>query len=431
MFFVATKRCGQELETAKKQRNHTRLNVIWLFHFLQENSFPVTMLSMPTINLFRLWLDEIDSLSATRKNTIESDLYGFASFLREHALLRPGPIVPLCPRPTPRNAVKRAPDQHTISLLDAYFLDFSHAIPTAYRCLYFLLRLIPSRDHEALFMLVDAFSVNEDLLEIRIPTYKETANHHAVYQSHYRFANEYPENLLLRCLQEQQAYALKCQKHIEEERFKRRLMVSPRNSKRLVTADEFNTFLEEICEEQNISDAYGKPAKITMYSLRHANGAEMAAFTEFSHEEFTRAFAHNSRYSDNSYSYASMHDELNITAPYTASVRNALTSPTVDNCVAQMVIPSRLKRMQRDPHSHLIGINSVCQEKGCVPQFQHCVYCESFKPDPQYITEAERCCELLQQRIERCRAVGDSEELRFNEQQLATYLTFIRRATPQ
>ena len=217
---------------------------------------------MPTINLFRLWLDKIDSLSAARKNTIESDLYGFIAFLREHALLRPGQIVPLCPRPTPRSTVRRAPDQYTMSLLDAYFLDFSNAIPTAYRCLYFLLRLIPSRDHEALFMLVDAFSVNEDLLEIRIPTYKETANHHAVYQSHYRFASEYPENLLLRCLQEQQSYAMKCQKHIEEERFRRRLMVSPRNPKRLVTADEFNTFWKRFAKSRTSVMPMANPQKL-------------------------------------------------------------------------------------------------------------------------------------------------------------------------
>ena len=74
--------------------------------------------------------------------------------------------------------------------------------------------------------------------------------------------------------------------------------MSPRNPKRLVTADEFNAFLEDVCEEQGITDAYGKHTKITMYSLRHANGAEMASSNGFSREEFTRAFAHNSRYSD-------------------------------------------------------------------------------------------------------------------------------------
>lgn len=403
----------------------------FLFAFLQEKGLRVTMLSMPLLRIFSLWLDGIDSLSAARKNNIESDLFGFITFLRERGLLRPAPIIPLRPRPTPPGNIRRAPDQYTMWLLDTYFSDFSNVIPTAYRCLYLLLRMIPGRDHEALFMMMDGFSVNEDLLEIRFPTHKETPNHRAVYEPHHRYADQYPENLLLRSLQEQKIYALKCQKHIEEDRFKARLFVSPRNPKKLVTADEFNAFLEDVCEEQGITDAYGKPTKITMYSLRHANGAEMAASAEFSQEEFTRAFAHNSRYSDDSYSYASKHDELQATALHTEAVRSVLTSSTVEDSPAQLVSPMRMERMQADPQTKLIGAVSVCQEKGCEPQFAHCVSCESFRPNPQYLAEAEQCCALLQQRIEHCRSAGDSEAMQFNERQLAAYITFIQRVKSQ
>lgn len=401
----------------------------FLFAFLQEKGLRVTMISMPLLRLFRIWLDEIESLSAVRKNTIESDLFGFIAFLRERGLLRPGPIVPLRPRPTLPGNIRRAPDQYTMWQLDVYFSDFSNTIPTAYRCLYLLLRMIPGRDHEALFMIIDGFSVNEDLMEICFSTHKETPNHRGVAVKHHRYADQYPENLLLRSLQEQKKYALKCQKHIEENRFKDRLFVSPRNPKRLVTADEFNAFLEDVCEEQGITDAYGNPTKITMYSLRHANGAEMAASAEFTQEEFTRAFAHNSRYSDDSYSYASKHDELCTTAPYTEAVRSALTSSTAEESPAQLVSPMRMKRMQNDPQTKLIGTASLCQEKGCEPQFTHCVFCESFRPDPQYLAEAEQCCALLQKRIEQCRTAGDSEATQFNERQLAAYTTFIQRAT--
>lgn len=403
----------------------------FLFAFLQEKGLRITMLSTPLLHIFRIWLDEIDSLSAVRKNTIESDLFGFIAFLRERGLLRLAPIMPLRPRPTPPGNIRRAPDQYIMWQLDVYFSDFSNVIPTAYRCLYLLLRMIPSRDHEALFMLLDGFSVSEDLMEISFPTHKETANHRGIEVKHHRFADKHPENLLLRSLQEQKEYALKCQKHIEEDRFKDRLMVSPRNPKRLVTADEFNAFLEDVCEEQGITDAYGKPTKITMYSLRHANGAEMAASTEFSQEEFTRAFAHNSRYSDDSYTYASKHDELQATTLHTEAVRSALTSSTAEDSPTQFVSPMRMKRMQADPQTKLIGVTSVCQEKGCVPQFQYCVFCESFRPDPQFLAEAEQCCALLQQRIEQCRTAGDSEALQLNERQLAAYTTFIQRATTQ
>ena len=401
----------------------------FLFLFLQEKGFQVTMLSTPIINLFRIWLDEIDFLTVVRKNTIESDLFGFIAFLRERELLRPAPIMPLRPRPTPPSNIRRAPDQYTMSLLDAYFSDFSNTVPTAYRCLYLLLRMIPSRDHEALSMMIDGLTVSEDLMEISFPTHKETANHRGIEVKHHRYADQYPENLLLRSLQKQREYAQRCQSDIEEDRFRGRLMVSPRNPKRLVTADEFNAFLEEVCEEQGITDAYGNPTKITMYSLRHANGAEMAASNGFSREEFTRAFAHNSHYSDDSYSYASKHDELCATAPHTEAVRSALTSSTVEDSPAQLVSPVRMRRMQSDLQTQLVGVSSVCQEKGCVPQFQHCVSCESFRPDPQYLAEAEQCCALLQERIERCRITGDSEAIQFNERQLAAYTMFIQRAT--
>lgn len=184
-----------------------------------------------------------------------------------------------------------------------------------------------------------------------------------------------------------------------------------------------------VCEEKGITDAYGKHTKITMYSLRHANGAEMASSNGFSREEFTRAFAHNSRYSDDSYSYASKYDELQATAPYTEAVRNTLTQSAADTSVAQPISSMRLTRMRSDPQTQLIGTTAVCQEKNCSSQFEHCISCDSFKPDPKYITEAERCCELLENRIERCRITGDSEAIQFNERQLAAYTTFIQRAT--
>lgn len=240
----------------------------FLFAFLHEKEFKITMISTPVINLFRLWLDETESLTMERKNQIEADLHGFVAFLQAHNLVPPGPIVIPRPRPTKHGEVRRAPDQYTMSRLDTYFSDFSLSVPNAYRCLYFLLRMIPVRNQEAFSMRVDAFSARDGLLEIRIPTFKETANHKAVYNTHYRLADEYPEILLLRSLQEQKAYALKCQRQIEKANHKDRLMVSPRNPKRLVTPHEFNAFLEDVCKEQGITDTYGNPTKITMYSLR-------------------------------------------------------------------------------------------------------------------------------------------------------------------
>ena len=402
-------------------------SLVFLFAFLHEKGVRVTALSTPIINLFRLWLDEIVSLSAERKNLIEADLHGFISFLREHNLLRPGTIVIPRPRVTAPSEVKRAPDRYTLSQLDAYFFDFSTPAPSTYRCLYLLFRMIPSRNQEVLSMQVDDFVVDENLLEIRIPTYKESANHRPAYQSHYRLANEYPENLLVRSLQEQRAYALKCYSSLSKEGEVRRLMVSPRKPQKVVSSSEFNAYLEDVCEELGVSDAYGKPARITMYSLRHANGAAMSRSTEIGPQEFSRAFAHNSQYSDDSYGYASKHDELQHTAPFTQRLRDTLLPQDTD-CAARPVTAMRLKRLRNENGSYLIGTHSVCQEKECVPQFMRCVFCEEYRPDSQFIPEAEQCCELLRQRIDRCRATNDNENLEFNEHQLGVYMEFIRRA---
>lgn len=398
-----------------------------LFAFLCEKKLRVTMLSTPVINLFRLWLDEIESLTVERKNLIEADLRGFISFLREHDLLRPGTIMIPRPRVTEPGEVKRAPDSYTLSQLDAHFFDFSTPVPSTYRCLYLLLRMIPVRNQEALSMLVDDFSVREDLLEVCIPTYKETANHRPAYQSHYRLANVYPENLLVRSLHEQREYALKCYSTLSKESVLQRLMVSPRNPQRAVSSDEFNAYLKEVCEELGVIDAYGEPAHITMYSLRHANGAEMSRSTEIGPQEFSRAFAHNSQYSDDSYGYLSKHDELLHTAPFTKQIRDALLPQNTGSAV-QPVTAMRMARLQSDPNSYLIGAKSVCQEKGCSPQFVRCVFCESYRPDPRFIPEAEQCCELLRQRVEHCRITENNENLQFNEWQLGVYVEFIRRA---
>ena len=276
-------------------------------------------------------------------------------------------------------------------------------------------------------MWVDDFSVDEDLLEIRIPTYKESANHRPAYQSHYRLVNEYPECLLVRSLREQREYALKHCGTFSEESVPCRLMVSPRNPQRVVSSGEFNAYLEEVCEKLGVTDAYGNPTHVTMYSLRHANGAAMSQSTEVGPQEFSRAFAHNSKFSDDSYGYASKHDELQHTAPFTQRVRDTFLSQNAGS-TARPVTAMRLERLRNESDSYLIGIHSVCQEKGCVPQFLRCVFCESYQADPSFIPEAEMCSELLRKRIEHCRIVADVENLHFNEQQLAAYEEFVRRA---
>ena len=108
--------------------------------------------------------------------------------------------------------------------------------------------MIPARNQEVLSMMVDDFWVDEDLLGIRISTYKETANHKPVHQIHYRFAETYPERLLLRGLREQKDYALECQQTIIQPSLKNRLMVSNNNPSKLVDSEEFNSYLTEIEE---------------------------------------------------------------------------------------------------------------------------------------------------------------------------------------
>lgn len=287
--------------------------------------------------------------------------------------------------------------------------------------------MIPARNQEVLSMMVDDFWVDEDLLGIRISTYKETANHKPVHQIHYRFAETYPERLLLRGLREQKDYALECQQTIIQPSLKNRLMVSNNNPSKLVDSEEFNSYLKAVCAELEIVDDHGTPVHITMYSLRHANGAELAFCPEISGEEFSRVFAHNSRFSDDGYGYGSKHDELCRTAPFTKQVRDIL-SPGEDSESARPVTPMRLAKIQKDLHSHLIGIKSVCQENGCSPSFENCVFCDAYLPDPQYISEAELCCEILRKRIELCKDKNDDEALQFNERQLSVYVTFIQRA---
>ena len=401
-------------------------NLKFLFQFLHERHHSVKAISTPLINLFRVWLDEKTMLSADKKNLIESDLQGFIMFLRGHSLVQSGPIAIPRPRVVAEEEVTRAPDKCVLEKLDTYFLDFANPIPTAYRCLYVLLRLIPGRNQEVLSVDIDCFSVTDDLLKIQIPTYKETANHEAYYQTHYRLATEYPECILLQCLEEQRIYACLHQSDIENPKLRNKLMVSPRAPSRVVSASEFNTYLKHICEDLGVTDALGEAEYITMYSLRHANGSELAFFPEVTQSEYTRVFAHTSDLSDDSYAYASKHDELLHTAPFTQLVRNAL-SPQ-DNTPVRYVSSKRLKSLQVDPETRLIGNGAVCQQKSCIPQFNRCVFCEEYSPNPQFIAAAEQCCEQLRQRIGLCKDRNDCSNLQFNEEQLSVYMTFIRRA---
>lgn len=143
--------------------------------------------------------------------------------------------------------------------------------------------------------------------------------------------------------------------------------------------------------------------------------------------EIARSFSHTSTVSVDGYGYAAVSDELKRTATLTSAVRTAITATTESHeaLAPKTVTRKRLQKLQLEPNTKLIGCLAACTEGNCSAQHEHCMECKSFTPDPAFIPEAIKTCNLLTERKEMLLQSGNTEFLDLTEAQLAVYQNFL------
>lgn len=296
---------------------------------------------------------------------------------------------------------KRAPDNCVIKALDTLFFDISNiAIPNSYRCLYFLLRLIPNRISEVLSMGIDCLTYPEtDVYSISIPTTKETPYHIPYFHAYNRKLSGWCEGLMFTAIRRQQEFAQDRQQELSH-CDRGYLFVSPKSPK-IIKITEFNGFLESICLSYHVLDANGKQAYITSHDFRHISIRERLRGNVISPIMTMLESNHTKIEQTMSYGFQSTRDEASRLGSISQEVfeQSWNISPKRKDTGMPIALPEhKYHSIENQPFTRLMPGYGICCEVSCNPRFEQCFQCEHFQPDMVYFEYIDAAIISLEKR---------------------------------
>ena len=246
----------------------------------------------------------------------------------------------------------------------------------------------------------------ENVFAISVPTAKETAYHVPVFHQYSFLADGICESIYYKLLI-YQGY----------------LFVHP-NLLRIITTNDFNSYLVKLCADNNVVDSDGNTAKITSHDLRHINVCERLQGNVISATETMVECNHSTLDQTLGYGYPSKKDE----AKHLADITKQISLFGEQKEVRCLQIPSfKYERLLDDPLTRIIPGYGICCNQNCKPQFEKCLACESFLPDPAYRDYFSAAIDLLLKRNQRIvQKHGDNTIVQHNEELIRLYQVCIK-----
>ena len=399
-------------------------NLSYLFSFFREKNFDYMMFSTRMAQMFRSWLSQnFVNFSSGKLNRIEGTARNFVNFLQKYGLITQEIIAFLPPQKTEAN-IRRAPDKFAMQKLDKYFYFQGKSIASDILCQYWIHRLILSRFSEVSLMRLDSFQIQGQLLELEIPTMKETPLHQPVYRKFYRYREGAVESTLVSALQRQRAYAQSRQMDLPE-KYRGYLMVSTSHPTRLLQTRDFNAALGQICEQLQLKDFEGNPVHITSHMLRHVEVCNAADTVPL--EELQQACGHKTVSTTIGYGYPSVGDELRINKTIFESIgKTSQADSEPPKELFQSVLPRRFQKMSQNA-TRFVGNDCICEKMNCAPQYEYCItQCKYFVPDERYVPMAKQLYDEYGKRLKNF--TGNSTDIEFLKSQQNIWRIFLERA---
>ena len=124
------------------------------------------------------------------------------------------------------------------------------------------------------------------------------------------------------------------------------------------------------------------------------------------------------------YGYPSKKDE----AKHLADITKQISLFGEQKEVRCLQIPSfKYERLLDDPLTRIIPGYGICCNQNCKPQFEKCLACESFLPDPAYRDYFSAAIDLLLKRNQRIvQKHGDNTIVQHNEELIRLYQVCIK-----
>jgi len=298
------------------------------------------------------------------------------------------------------------------------------------RCVYWLLRLIPSRINEVLGMRIDCLKRYNGNYVLFIPTWKQNGGRREPIMRSIHLEETGAAGYLIALIQKQRDAARQLQEHMPDnekdalftywKRYTSSKKVSYRTKVCVVsTFGHILDSFQKICQEYNITGEDGQIYKVTTHQFRH-NGITdrlVAGFTTAQIAEMTGH--HGSVMIYNAYSHLDLLPETIIKKQEYVSNeagsrdnRYILFGGRILNMEEQLE-----KRLLRNLRAHRVR-GGICSDiTGCKSDMWDCLECEFFVPDADQLNYYEEQAVLWQ---EKCTRFSEFPIIKENAERNAT-----------
>ena len=398
----------QRLAYASPTVSRAVKDAAWILGFFSANHLKIENCRTSTAGLIVSALEADNDFSNMQRNSIMATLGNMVELCSAYGLIAGTGIVDCSHRWKEKRQPKRAPDACAIEQIDSYIFDPQIDISLQYRTIYMLLRLISNRINEVLFMPIDCITYPDiGIYSIAIPTQKETPYHVPEFHQYPKKLSGQEEGYLYSCIRELQEYARSQQTKLKSHH-QDFLFVSP-SGKSLVTTQDVNTFLKNVCEKYQIKDASGVQTSITSHDLRHTAVVERFKYGIISPYQTMRESNHSSIDQTCGYGYASVHDEskkLTEISKRMLEDQFAVSEPTDKKIAPRAISKKKFSALCKNFDTRLLLDGSVCVNSACVPIFETCSMCEYFIVDPEWQEPLEEYIAIFTDRLNELEAIG-------------------------
>lgn len=393
------------------------------FAFLEYENTPIEYITQNTVDRFIAYLENENFENWKRNQAIQTAAC-IVDVCNALDILRIPQLLDMSRRWADPKAPRRAPDKIIVEQLDKIYFDLNKPIPVAYRALYLTARLRTHRISEVLSMPLECIGYpSEGVFSVFVSTSKESSYHVPIFHTYNFLLNGRCESIYFQALMEQYEYAASVQDQIDEQ-YKGYLYVHP-FVPRLVTAVDFNENLAENCKTYKVVDSSGNPAVIASHALRHINVCERLQSNIMFPEDVMVECNHTSLEMTLGYGYPSRHDETKHLARITEKVFDF----SGEKPVQPVEMPQyKYLCLEESTAARLLPGYGLCLNHKCVPRFEKCFCCESFRPSAIYKDYILATIERLRKKNETLtKKKGSREAIEHNKRQIQLFCGYIEK----
>jgi len=292
-----------------------------------------------------------------------------------------------------------------------YYEDVDETI----RCVYWILRLVPSRISEVLNIKIDCLKPFDGHYCLFIPTWKQNGGRREPIMRCIHIENEGMGGYLISLIHKQQNMSKELQKFMPENKkdalFTYRTVnhmpdgtKNMTNQYRVVSWPVISRKFEKICEKYSIRNELGEIYKVTTHQFRH-NGITDRLEKGFTVEQVTDITGHHG-----STMLLDAYSHLNLKPETILKVQNSVISEIEKDYTAfngQVMNCSQEQEdiIMKNVRAHKVR-GGICRDiTGCKSDMMNCLECQYFKPDPEQLEYYKEQLELWEQKAEKFKAM--------------------------